>query len=229
MAANLVPSASLFLGIIPALIFLLISVRGYEGFFKQKNIFLAFIAGIIIGFVSVVFEIYIGEIALYVILIYPIFEQLFKTIILNIGRLQEKQETVIYGLTLGLGFGSVTTLASIIRGPLAASTYLDLGLNIFGSLGFIMMHGATGVLIGFGAYKRELMKWVMLAILLEISFNIGFIVIYNLVALNYVVVSFLFVYGLILYWYATKKIMPRILLESQRRKRTQKDIEIKSS
>ena len=229
MATNLIPSASLFLGIIPALLFLLISIRGYEGFLKQKNIFLAFIAGIIIGFVSVVFEIYIGEIALYVILIYPVFEQLFKTIILNIGRLQEKRETVIYGLTLGLGFGSVATLASIIRGPLAAVNYFELGLTVFGSLGFIMMHGATGVLIGFGAYKRELTRWVMIAIIFEISFNLGFVLIYNLINVNYAVVIYLFFYGLILYWYATKRIMPRILVESLRRKRTQKDIEIKSS
>jgi len=224
---SFIPSASLFLGIVPALILLLISVRGYEGFLKQKNIFLAFIGGIIIGSVAVVLEIYTGFPPIFIVLVYPIFEQLFKTIILNIGRLQEKRETVIYGLTLGLGFGSVSTLASIIMGPLSSVDYYSLGLTIFGSLGIIMLQGATGVLIGFGVYKRQLTKWVIIAILLQVSFNFGIVVVQ--VLQNSLVVFYLFAYGLIIYWYATRKVMPRILLESQRRKRTQKEIEIKSS
>jgi len=225
--SSFIPSASLFLGIVPALIFLLISVRGYEGFLKQKNIFLAFIGGIIIGFAATVLEIYTGDLPIYIILAYPVFEQLFKTIILNIGRLQEKRETVIYGLTLGLGFGSVSTSASIMRGTISAGDYLSLGLVIFGSLGIIMLQGATGVLIGYGVYKKELTKWVIAAILLQISYNIGIVIVQGLSI--YIVVIYLFVFGLIIYWYGTRKIMPRILLESQRRKRTQKEIELKSS
>ena len=223
--ANFIPSASLFLGIIPALLFLLISVRGYEGFLKQKNIFLAFIGGIIIGFVAAVLEIYTGDVPIYIILVYPIFEQFFKTIILNIGRLQEKRETVIYGLTLGLGFGAVSTSASIMRGTISAGDYLSLGLVVFGSFGIIMLQGATGVLIGFGVYKKELMKWVIFAIILQIIYNTGVMIIQPLS--NFIIVIYLFVFGVIIYWYATKKIMPRILLESQRRKRTKKEIEMK--
>ena len=230
--ADFIPSASLFLGIIPALLFLLISVRGYEGFLKQKNIFLAFIGGIIIGFVAAVLEIYTGDVLIYIILAFPVFEQLFKTIILNIGRLQEKRETVIYGLTLGLGFGAVSTSASIIRGTIKAGDYLTFGLVIFGSFGIIMLQGATGILIGYGVYKKELTKWVISAILLQISFNLGLEILSLSIPQTssiFYIVPYLFVYGLIIYWYGVRKVMPRILLESQRRKRTKKEIEIKSS
>jgi RsiW-degrading membrane proteinase PrsW (M82 family) len=146
---------------------------------------------------------------------------------LNIGRLQEKRETVIYGLTLGLGFGAVSTSASIMMGTISAGDYLTLGLVIFGSFGIIMLQGATGVLIGFGVYKKELTKWVILAVIIQIIYNTGVIIVQPLSI--YFIVIYLFVFGAIIYWYATKKIMPRILLESQRRKRTQKEIEIKSS
>jgi RsiW-degrading membrane proteinase PrsW (M82 family) len=227
MASNFIPAASLFLGIIPALLFLLVSVRGYEGYIIQKNIFLAFIGGIIIGFVAAILEIYTGDVPIYIILAYPIFEQLFKTIILNLGRLQEKRETVIYGLTLGLGFGAVSTSASIVRGTITAGDYLSLGLVVVGSCGIIMLQGATGVLIGFGVYKKELMKWVIFAIVLQMIYNAGVMIVQPLSI--YIIVIYLLVFGIIIYWYATKKIMPRIILESQRRKRTQKEIEIKSS
>jgi hypothetical protein len=49
----------------------------------------------------------------------------------------------------------------------------------------------------------------------------------SLFQVGYVQIS-LVIYGIVVYWYATKRIMPRILAETQRRKRTQKEIEIKS-
>jgi hypothetical protein len=224
---SFIPSASLFLGIIPALILLFISVRGYEASLKHKNIFLAFIAGIIVGFIAIVVEIYTGNVPIYIIVIFPIFEELFKTIFLNIGRLQEKPETVIYGLTLGLGFGSVATSASILRGTIPAGDYLGLGLVVFGSCGTIMLQAATGVIIGYGVYKRKVATYVMMAIILHIALIAGLFVT-QILSNGVIVVTYLFFGGLLIYWYATQKVMPQIILESQRRKRTQKEIDIKS-
>ena len=48
----ILPQASLFLGIIPALILLYISLKGYEGHYKDKTIFLTFIIGIVLGFIA---------------------------------------------------------------------------------------------------------------------------------------------------------------------------------
>jgi hypothetical protein len=225
---NYIPSTSLFLGIIPALILLFISIKGYEKSLKHKTIFLSFIVGIIIGFIITVIEIYTGDIPIYIIVIFPVFEELFKTIILNIGRLQEKPETVFYGLTLGLGLGSVATSASILRGTLQAGDYLGLGLVVFGSCGIIMLQGATGVLIGFGVYKGKVAQYVAIAVVLHIAFITGLFFV-QVLRISVVVVTYLFIAGLIIYWYATKKIMPQILREGQRRKRTQKGIEIKNT
>jgi hypothetical protein len=226
--ANFIPSTSLFLGIIPALILLFLSIKGYEKTLKQKNIFLAFIAGIIIGFIVTVIEIYTGDIPIYIIVIFPVFEELFKTIILNLRRLQEKPGTVFYGLTLGLGLGSVATSASILRGTLQAGDYLGLGLVVFGSCGIIMLQGATGALIGYGVYKLKVAQYVTFAIVLHIILLAGLFVV-QMLFINVIIVTYLFIAGLIIYWYTTKKIMPNILTENQRRKRTQKEIEIKNT
>jgi hypothetical protein len=224
---SFIPSTSLFLGIIPALILLFISIKGYEKSLKQKNIFLSFIVGIIIGIITVGVEIYTGDLPIYIIVIFPIFEELFKTIILNIRRLQEKPETILYGLTLGLGVGSVATSASVLRGTFQAGDYLGLGLVVFGSCGIIMLQGSTGVIIGYGVYKGKVTQYVTFAIVLHIIFIMGLFFV-QLLSIEVAVVLYLFIVGLILYWYATKKIMPQILAESQRRKRTQKEIEIKN-
>jgi hypothetical protein len=223
---NFIPQTSLFIGIIPALIILYIGLKGYEGHFKDKLIFLTFIVGIIIGFISAVIELFttrgIGLI-IYIVL-FPVLEQLSKTIVLNLGRFQEKQETTIYGLSLGLGFGSVFTPAAIIMGNFQEINVAFIAA-IIGSFGIILFHAATGAIIGYGVYSHKLSTYVTFAILLQIPIT-TVIGVTNLFTISYLQISIV-IYGIIVYWYATKKIMPRILQESQRRKRTQKEIDIK--
>ena len=223
--SSFIPQTSLFIGIVPALIVLYIGLKGYEGHFKDKLIFLTFIVGIIIGFISAVIELLTQNVGLlFYIMLFPILEQLFKTIILNIGRFQEKQETTIYGLCLGLGFGSVFTPAAIILGNFQ-EVNLSFIAAIIGSFGIILFHAGTGVLIGYGVYVHKLSTYLTIAILLHfvITTVIG---VSNLFQVSYLQII-LVIYGIIIYWYATKRIMPRILSESQRRKRTQKEIGIK--
>jgi hypothetical protein len=223
---NFIPQTSLFIGIIPALIILYIGLKGYEGHFKDKLIFLTFIVGIIIGFISAVIELFTRGIGLIIyIILFPVLEQLSKTIVLNLGRFQEKQETTIYGLSLGLGFGSVFTPAAIIMGNFQEINVAFIAA-IIGSFGIILFHAATGAIIGYGVYSHKLSTYLTLAILLEIPIT-TVIGVTNLFSISYFQIS-LVIYGIIVYWYATKKIMPRILEESQRRKRTQKEINIKS-
>jgi hypothetical protein len=222
---NFIPQTSLFIGIIPALIILYIGLKGYEGHFKDKLIFLTFIVGIIIGFISAVIELFTRDIGLIIyIILFPVLEQLFKTIVLNLGRFQEKQETTIYGLSLGLGFGSVFTPEAIIMGNFQEINVAFIAA-IIGSIGIILFHAATGAIIGYGVYSHKLTTHLVFAILLQIPITMV-IGVTNLFSVGYLQIS-LVVYGIIVYWYAIKKIMPRILEESQRRKRTQKEIDIK--
>ena len=221
-----IPQTSLFIGIIPALIILYIGLKGYEGHFKDKLIFLTFIVGIIIGFISAVIELFTRDIGIITyIILFPVLEQLSKTIVLNLGRFQEKQETTIYGLSLGLGFGSVFTPAAIIMGNFQEINIAFIAA-IIGSFGIILFHAATGAIIGYGVYSHKLSTYLTFVILLQIPIT-TVIGVTNLFSISYIQIS-LVVYGIIVYWYAIKKIMPRILQESQRRKRTQKEIDIKS-
>ncbi len=224
--SSFIPQTSLFIGIIPALLILYIALKGYEGQFKDKLIYLTFIVGIVIGVVSAAIELISRGIGLipYIVL-FPVLEQFFKTIVLNIRRFQEKQATTIYGLCLGLGFGSVFTPTAIIMG-----NFQEINLSyvaaIIGSLGIILFHAGTGVLIGYGVYVHRLATYLTMAILLQIVIT-TVIGVTNLFQVSYLQII-LVIYGTLVFWYATKQVMPRILEESQRRKRTQKEIEIKS-
>jgi len=219
MSNIILPQASLFLGIIPALILLYISLKGYEGHYKDKFIFLSFVAGIVVGFISVLVETFTIAVGILFIILFPVLEQLFKTIILNIGRLQEKKETVLYGLSLGLGFGSIFTPFSMLTVQLQTGESIYLIISaVIGSVGIILLHGATGICLGYGIHTGKLSKYFIFAILLHLPVT-AFIFITTMFNIGYLQLG-LIPYGLLIYWYTTKKIMPQILTQSERRKRS---------
>ena len=161
------------------------------------------------------------------IILFAFFEQLFKTIVLNIGRLQYKKETTIYGLSLGLGFGSSFTPFLVIAGSLSGQSSASfLTLVAFGSFGFILFHAATGALIGYGIFSGKMTKYLFIAIILQIPFN----AIADLSRIEFIFNSAYYplyqaaivVYGAIVFIYVLKKVMPRILEENERRKRSKK-------
>ncbi|MEE8565508.1 MAG: protease PrsW, partial [Candidatus Thermoplasmatota archaeon] len=98
---SILPQASLFLGIIPALFLLFLGLKGYDGYYKEKNVFLSFVIGIILGVIAAVMEIITLSMGIFIIILFPILEQILKLMTLNIGRLQKQKSTVVYGLSLG--------------------------------------------------------------------------------------------------------------------------------
>ena len=91
---DVIPQTSLFLGIIPALVLLYISLKGYEGHYKDKTIFLTFVVGIILGVIAAFAQsLTFAGVIIYIILL-AFFDQLLKTIVLNLRRLQGKRETM---------------------------------------------------------------------------------------------------------------------------------------
>lgn len=227
----IVLNAILFLGVIPALVFLFIGLKGYEGHYKDKTIFLTFVVGIAIGTIGaiVLFFTFGGfeGIVLFIILL-AFFDQLIKTIVLNIGRFQKKKETCIYGLSLGLGFGSAFTPATIT--VMISNEITDthtLTLLAIGTFGIILFHGATGAYIGYGVYIGRLTKYLFTAIMVEIPFNfiMSMLLIYSNPLSSNIQIGFVIgtiIFGIVIFFYVVRNIMPRILPQSGRRKRLKK-------
>jgi hypothetical protein len=218
--------AILFLGIIPALVILFFGLKGYDGIYKDKTVFLTFFIGIVFGVIAAVARLMLAPVPLLIvyIILFAFFEQLLKTIVLNLRRLQRKKETTIYGLSLGLGFGSSFTPFLIIAGSLSGqSDTTFLSLVTLGSLGFILFHAATGAYIGFGIYSGKMTRYLFTAILLQIPFNI--IADATRFYLSRYFIYFqigLVLYGAILFGYVAMKVMPLILEQTEKRKRSKK-------
>jgi len=212
---SILPQASLFLGIIPALFILFLGLKGYDGYYKEKNVFLSFIIGIILGVISIGMEILIFSTELFIILIilFPILEQILKLMALNIRRLQKKKSTVIYGLSLGLGFGSIyTPISLILLTNYETESILYIISIVVGSIGMILLHGATGIILGYGVFSSKIFKHYIIAIILTIPFP----AIFYSAEIN--ILFILILPGLIIFWYSNNKIMIKILDRDIRKK-----------
>jgi len=215
------PQAIIFLGIIPALVLLYISLKGYEGIYKEKTVFITFIVGILVGAVSIIIEYLTLGIGILSIILFPILEQISKTMILNIKRFQDKRETTIYGLSLGVGFGSVfIPYYIIITTPTQTGDLYTISSAFLGSLGILLLHGSTGVTLGYGVYSSKLPKYFIISILLYLPVFIFYSGLINIVYLPIGLLP----YGVVVYWFITSKIMSQILNQNQKRKRDKSEV-----
>ena len=83
------------------------------------------------------------------------------------------------------------------------------------SMGILLLHGATGVLIGFGVYNFELVKYFISSVLLYIPPMLfsDFAGVEKISFIQFALIP----YGLLLYWYVTTRVMSRILVVRRKR------------
>jgi hypothetical protein len=214
MAIEFLPQSSLFIGIIPALALIYLIIRKWTGNYQEKMVFLMFVFGIISGFTVIFVEFYVGLTTLLeFVIIFRLIEIMGKMIILNLRRFQEKQETVLYGLVLGLGFGSIYPPVSLLLINAVSVSTFDIISVLIGSIGMILIQGSTGAILGYGVFKRNLIIPISLTLVLHVIFH------YLLFELVFTWTWILFFGGIISYLIAMKKIVYPVLDQSKRRKR----------
>jgi len=213
MANGFIPESSLLLGIIPALILLYISIKGWQGKFTEKTLFIMFIIGIIAGFFIAIIQSQIG-LSIDLLIIYPFLEQIIKTVILNLRRFHGKQEIIIYGLGLGLGFGSIYPPASLLIPATNIDSTVNLIYVLVGAIGLLFLHGTTGAIIGYGVYQGKLPKFYLLAV--------SVLILANFIRIDYQIQWLNLIIGVILYIYIQKKIIGIMIHQSEQRKRPSK-------
>ncbi|MDG6228843.1 MAG: protease PrsW [Candidatus Thermoplasmatota archaeon] len=222
MSLSILPQSSLFLGIIPALILIYISLKDWQGEYVEKTLFIMFVFGIILGFIAALVEIFTVSSGILLVVLFPVLEQVMKLAVLNLRRFHGKRSTVIYGLSIGLGFGSIFTPVSMILASVEAISNVALLAILLGSIGIIFIHGATGAIIGYGVYEEKTFTYYIYAVLIHLPVTLWFFLTgyYNMSQLQVGII----VYGIIVYWYVKKQIIENVLKQTENRKRTRQPV-----
>lgn len=213
-------TGSTIFGIAVALIVMWLSLKRYEGFFDDKTMFKSLIIGFFTGFLAFLIEALTSDVGILFIFIFPFMEQFLKFMGINLPSYHDKRETIIYGLVLGLGFGSIYMPLLIVLAFRSLNTSLSL---LIGSLaigiGYILFHGGTGCMLGYGVSKSE--KWKYLFYATFLGFPLPALEMYTFYLGDISIITAIRVleslYGLIVFLAVYRKILPYALPRKKRK------------
>ena len=174
---------AMLLGTIPALLLRFYMLRAFEGMFEDPPVLFAFViglvAGVIMGAVHVLMDVSLMTTLLSALLFFVVgfafIDQFLKVIIFNSPRFSGQAETTFYSTAFGLGFGAGLTALWFFR------SFAERGAEINGwvilsyvcaAFAFAVVHGTTGMLVGFGATERIVWRYGLLSVLLQTPLNI---------------------------------------------------------
>ncbi|KAA0009545.1 MAG: hypothetical protein FE041_05885 [Thermoplasmata archaeon] len=187
------------LGIIPSLLILYLVIGKYEGKFREKNVLITFVAGILIGIVIYLIEgmilyplvmikeyLYLNFIIIFSFA-FSFLEQMAKLASLNLRRFFD-EGTPLYGASFGLGFSS--TFAVLLFGKSFEVTKESMSLFLAPFV-VILINCSTGILIGIGIKRNLRIKYLLISTIVSV---VTWIVL--MVSIAY---FFVYEYGITLY------------------------------
>ncbi len=182
------------LGIIPALLLRFYMLRPFEGLYKDMPVFFAFVIGMVVGFVPGVLHAFVDSFALttvvgallFFVIGFAFFDQFMRVVIFNSPRFSGQQDTVFYATTFGLGYSGMLAALWFYRSFVFYQKWSEESGNELGTtawawifvsyvaaaFAFAVVHGVTGLLVGFGAYEGILWRYGILGVLIQAPLNI---------------------------------------------------------
>ena len=226
------------LGTIPALLLRFYMLRAFEGMFEDQPVLFAFVVGMVAGAIVGVFHVFVDpslfstvlSALLFFVIGFAFIDQFLKVIIFNSPRFSGQAETTFYSTAFGLGYGAMLTGFWFYR----SFILMDAGSNgwvllsyVGAAFAFAVVHGTTGMLVGFGATEGVVWRYGLLSVVLQAPLNIMWwlalgsslyadVPIWELGAITMFIAAG---YGLFLLRWTMAKIVPDLLPKQELRKR----------
>jgi hypothetical protein len=173
---------AMMMGAVPALLLMFYMLKPFEGLYADRSTFNSFVIGMAIGVGVGVMHVAIDPYALLTvpsaILIVGIgcavFDQFLRVVLWNSPRFSGKMETTFYSTAFGLGYASMLVALWFYR----SFTHPEIEINAYvvtaylgASFAFAVIHGSTGMLVGFGAAIGEVWRYGLLGVGMQSILN----------------------------------------------------------
>lgn len=232
-------SVALVMGIAPALAVLYWSLRRFDipftryRLFDDRRVFGGLAVGLIFGAVAAFIEVnppggFYGTV--FALVAFLVFEESFKMVWLNRKSYRGRFDTTFYGVSIGVGTAAMLVVANVLAYLARAGSALYAPENIvlfaLFSVSLNLVQTDTGVMIGFGASRGEMMWPFIKAVLVRLAhtlmllaFSLGLDEPWSAIA-----VATSIVFAAVLYHYVYTVLLPATLpddvkKEMQREKR----------
>ncbi|NYT12260.1 MAG: hypothetical protein GKC03_06905 [Methanomassiliicoccales archaeon] len=167
-------------GFAPAVVLMYYTLKDYtypaveKPFFDDRKAFGIFAIGLVIGTIIYAIQSWFPLGLLLIALVFAVLEELIKLVILNLPRFQGKLDTPFYGITLGLGIGATMGFGAfyLTIGQLGDLTAFSWVVLIVIAIQFVLLHGATGGMIGMGVARKMPWPYFAQATLIHLAYNL---------------------------------------------------------
>jgi hypothetical protein len=185
-SSHLAMSLGFFTGIIPSVIFVFLTLKKYDGYFKDRHFFYCLVLGLFAGTMTALiyywsFD-YMSDnlnlaVFLAIIIIFAVFELLLFSIVLSMKRFEDKYELPFYGIVMGGTIGGVVCMFLVY----VYTTNLDITPQAAFSIAMViptlpMIYMGIGAMIGFGLAKDQSTKFSIYVLIIKTVFNVLFII-----------------------------------------------------
>ena len=189
--ASLAFAIATVIGIVPALVGLYYILRGFGGGFEERKLLILFVAGLFLGIVSFMFNLFLLRI------IFPpsplgwliyaggfsFLDNIMMFVVINYKWVRSSPGAPFYGISLGAGFAATSTMALVFRTFAAFPDFTELAAGLLvmvsvAGVGAVMLRASTGALIGLGSARSEPWPWLGRAVMAQIPFGTLFMLLY---------------------------------------------------
>jgi hypothetical protein len=173
---------AMMMGAIPALLLMFYMLRPFEGLYGDRSAFNSFVVGMAVGVFGGVMHVAIDPFALQHISLaviifvigFSVFNQFMRVVLFNSPRFSGKMDTTFFATAFGLGYGSMLSALWFYRS--FTNPYIEINAWVFGAylaaaFAFAVIHGSTGMLVGFGAAIGEVWRFGLLGVGMEAVLN----------------------------------------------------------
>ncbi|NIP34511.1 MAG: hypothetical protein GWN39_06075 [Thermoplasmata archaeon] len=224
---------AMMMGAIPALLLMFYMLRPFEGLYADRSVFNSFVVGMAIGVVAGVMHVAIDPFALLTVPLailifvigFAVFDQFLRVVLFNSPRFSGKLETTFYSTAFGLGYASMLAALWFYR----SFTHPTIEINAWvivaylaAAFAFAVVHGSTGMLVGFGASIGEVWRFGLLGVGMQAVLNFlwylalissiytpsGVIPVWEMTVIS---MSFAAAYGLFILRWTMKRVVPELL------------------
>jgi hypothetical protein len=228
---------AMMMGALPALFLMFYIMRPFEGVFNEQSTLYSFVIGMVVGVVAGVLHVLLDRTVIgyfptamaFFVFGFAAFDQMMRVAVFNNPRFSGRTDTTFYATAFGLGYGSMLAALWFFR------TFVnpDVTINAWvvasyfaAAFAFAVVHGTTGMLVGFGATEKEVWRFGILGIGIEAVLNFlwylalasGLYAVTPIWELGVIAMAVAAVYGIYLLRWTMNKVSPDLLPLDQMRK-----------
>lgn len=200
----------------PSIMVLYILLRRYWSKINEPKAFIAFMIGMITGMFSGIMHLFTEGVLitdpLAYLIVFPVFEAMFLTVIMNSSAYRPRYDAPLYGVCVGVGYGMLLTFVIAYYTLSAGSDlFMNIVLYAYTAIPMSIIFGSVAAFVALGPRLRSL--WIQAIKSACILMPHYFMILIFSITKEPVALAGMLIYALIVGRFTSERVLPHALMK----------------